>query len=147
MIHVYYAPWLQLQNWFKDRLWGHVFWDTFESKLCWQTGLRKIQFYVSNNRTPRAGPTFNWNIYINEKSWRSVYFGVVFSTEKSFYVHFLICGWLSRALVLGSFQCRGVLLLWNIVGQRPAVLAGAAGRVGCYFILFYFIFFFFFFFL
>ena len=22
MIHVYYAPWFQLQNWFKDRLWG-----------------------------------------------------------------------------------------------------------------------------
>ena len=26
-------------------------------------------------------------------------------------------------MVLGSFQCRGVLLLWHMVGQGPAVLA------------------------
>ena len=31
-------------------------------------------------------------------------------------------------MVLGSFPCRGVLLLWHIVGQGPAVLA--AGAVG-----------------
>ena len=39
-------------------------------------------------------------------------------------------GWLGRAMVLGSFQCRGVLLLWHIVGQGPAVLAAGAGLVG-----------------
>ena len=39
----------------------------------------------------------------------------------------IICGWLGRAMVLGSFQCRGVLLLWHIVGQGPAVLAAGAG--------------------
>ena len=35
-------------------------------------------------------------------------------------------GWLG-AMVLGSFQCRGVLLLWHMVGQGPAVLAGGVG--------------------
>ena len=34
---------------------------------------------------------------------------------------------------LGSFQCRGVLLLWHMVGQGPAVLATGAGWVGCIF--------------
>ena len=33
-------------------------------------------------------------------------------------------------MVLGSFQCRGVLLLWHMVGQGPAVLAAGAGWVG-----------------
>ena len=36
-------------------------------------------------------------------------------------------------MVLGSFQCRGVLLLSHMVGQGPAVLAAGAGRVGCFF--------------
>ena len=45
-------------------------------------------------------------------------------------------GWLGWAMVLGSFQCRGVLLLLHIVGQGPAVLAAGAGRVG--YILFIF---------
>ena len=39
-------------------------------------------------------------------------------------------GWLGWAMVLGSFQCQGVLLLLHIVGQRPAVLAAGAGQVG-----------------
>ena len=43
-------------------------------------------------------------------------------------------GWrLVRVMVLGSFQCRGVLLLWHMVRQGPAVLAAGAGRVGCIF--------------
>ena len=33
-------------------------------------------------------------------------------------------------MVLGSFQCRGVLLLWHMVGQGPAVIAAGAGWVG-----------------
>ena len=41
---------------------------------------------------------------------------------------------LGRAMVLGSFQCWGVLLLWHIVGQGPAVLAAGARHVGCFFI-------------
>ena len=45
-------------------------------------------------------------------------------------------GWLGRVMVLGSFQCRDVVLLWHMVGQGPAVLAAGAGRVGCYFIVF-----------
>ena len=40
-------------------------------------------------------------------------------------------GWLGWAMVLGSFQCWGVLLLLHIVGQGAAVLAVSAGWV-CY---------------
>ena len=42
----------------------------------------------------------------------------------------ILTGWLGWAMVLGSFQCWGVLLLLHIVGQWPAVLAASAGRVG-----------------
>ena len=35
-------------------------------------------------------------------------------------------------MVLGSFQYRGVLLLWHMVGQGPAVLGAGVGRVGCF---------------
>ena len=33
-------------------------------------------------------------------------------------------------MVLGNFQCRGVLLIWIIVGQGPTALAVGAGG-GC----------------
>ena len=39
-------------------------------------------------------------------------------------------GW-AGAMVLGSFQCRSILLLLHIAGQRPAVLAAGAGQVDC----------------
>ena len=42
------------------------------------------------------------------------------------------CGWLGWAMVLASFQWRGVLLLWHMVGQGPAVLAAGVGCVGCF---------------
>ena len=45
--------------------------------------------------------------------------------------HFTLHGWLSRAMVLGSFQCRGILLLRHMVGQGPAMLAAGAWSVGC----------------
>ena len=45
----------------------------------------------------------------------------------------LFFGWFCRAMVLGSFQCRGVLLLWHLVGQGPAVFTAGMGRVGCFF--------------
>ena len=32
-------------------------------------------------------------------------------------------------MVLGNFQCRGVLLIWIIVGQGPTALAVGAGGV------------------
>ena len=51
--------------------------------------------------------------------------------------HTNLRGWLDRAMVLGSFQCRGVLLLWHMVGQGPAVRAAGAGWVG--YVLFFFI--------
>ena len=45
-------------------------------------------------------------------------------------------GLLGRAMLLGSFQCRGVLLLWHMVGQGPAVLAAGVVLVG--YVLFFF---------
>ena len=39
-------------------------------------------------------------------------------------------------MVLGSFQCRGVLLLWHMVGQGPALLASYAGRGAVFFSFF-----------
>ena len=39
-------------------------------------------------------------------------------------------GWLGLAMVLGSFQCWGVLLLWHMVAQGPAVIAAGAGWMG-----------------
>ena len=45
-------------------------------------------------------------------------------------------GWLGWAMVLGSFQCRGVLLLLHIEGQGPVVLAAGAEWVGCIFFIF-----------
>ena len=44
--------------------------------------------------------------------------------------------WLGWAMVLGSFQYWGVLLLWHIVGQGPAVLAAGVRQVG-YFSFFF----------
>ena len=38
--------------------------------------------------------------------------------------------WFGWAMVLGSFQCRGVLLLLHILEQGPAELATSVGRVG-----------------
>ena len=46
-------------------------------------------------------------------------------------------GWLGWAMVLGSFQCWGVLLLLHIVGQGPAVFATGAGWVGYLFYIFH----------
>ena len=48
-------------------------------------------------------------------------------------------GWvgLGWAMVLGSFQCLGALLLLHIVGQGHAVLAADAGRVGFIFYIFH----------
>ena len=45
-----------------------------------------------------------------------------------------IPGWLGWAIVLGSFQCWCVLLILQIVGQGPAVLAAGVGRVAIFFI-------------
>ena len=44
--------------------------------------------------------------------------------------------WLGWVMVLGSFQCRGVLLLLHIIKKGPAVLAAGAGWVGYIFIFF-----------
>ena len=44
---------------------------------------------------------------------------------------------MGRAMALGGFQCRGVLLFLHMVGQGPAVLAVGAVRVGCFVFVFY----------
>ena len=43
-------------------------------------------------------------------------------------------------MVPGSFQCRGVLLLWHVARQGPAMFAAGAGRVGRFFFFFFFFF-------
>ena len=47
-----------------------------------------------------------------------------------------LSGWLGWAMVLGTFQSRGVLLLLRIIGQGPAVLVASAGLVGYIFYIF-----------
>ena len=42
-------------------------------------------------------------------------------------------------MVLGSFQCRGDVLLWHMVGQGSAVLAAGSGSVGYVFFFFFLI--------
>ena len=59
-----------------------------------------------------------------------------FSLRSKFTFLFESSRWLDRAMVLGSFQCRGLLLLWHMVGQGLAVLAASVGQVG--YIFFYF---------
>ena len=49
----------------------------------------------------------------------------------------ILYGWLGWAMVLGSFQCQGILLLLHIVGQEPAVLAAGAGRMNFIFYVFH----------
>ena len=48
-----------------------------------------------------------------------------------------VTGLLRWAMVLGSFQCRGVLLLLHIVGQGSSVLAAGAGWVSYSFYIFH----------
>ena len=43
----------------------------------------------------------------------------------------------TKTSMLGTFQCRHVLLLWHMVGPGPAVLAAGAGRVGWFFFFFF----------
>ena len=51
--------------------------------------------------------------------------------------HKAVCGWLGRAMVLGSSQGWGILLLWHMVGQGPVVLVAGAGWVGCFLCVFF----------
>ena len=53
------------------------------------------------------------------------------------WTHPIKSGWLGWAMVLGSSQCRGVLLLLHIVGQGYTVLAAGAGLVGYIFFIFH----------
>ena len=55
---------------------------------------------------------------------------------KSDCIHLSGGGGSGGAMVLGNFQCRGVLLIWIRVGQGPTALAvGAGGLFGYFFSL------------
>ena len=45
---------------------------------------------------------------------------------------------LGRAMVLGSFQCQGVLLLWRMVGQGACYACSRCGTGGLFFIYVFF---------
>ena len=62
---------------------------------------------------------------------------VCITIKDKFIKHLYNTGWLGWAMVLGSFQCRGVRLLLHIVGQGPAMLAAGAGRVSYNFHIFH----------
>ena len=82
-----------------------------------------------------------WCIYrVRRALCKSIFLSVFVLSAKS-HLHEIRNGcWWGRAMVLGSFQSRGVLLLWHMVGQGPAVLAAGAGRTGClYIFLFHFV--------
>ena len=52
----------------------------------------------------------------------------------------LLSGWLGRAMVLSSFQCRGVLLLWHMVGQGLLCLQQVRYGWAVFFFFFFFFF-------
>ena len=67
---------------------------------------------------------FSWIIFSLFMEKQNI-FSPIFSSE------FVVkCGNRINNMVLGSFQCRGVLLLLHKVGQAPAVLAAGAGWLG-----------------
>ena len=80
-----------------------------------------------------ASPALILYLYMKKESWN-------YWDQKKLYVcfrfpdffFFFFCGWLGRVMVLGSFQCWGVLLLRHIVGQGSAVLAAGVGWMGCF---------------
>ena len=43
-----------------------------------------------------------------------------------------------RAMVLGSFQCQGVLLLWHMVGQGACCACSKCGKGGLFIYIFFF---------
>ena len=46
-------------------------------------------------------------------------------------------------MVLGSFQCRGILILWHMIGHEPVVLAAGVERMAGLLVFFFFLFVFF----
>ena len=57
-------------------------------------------------------------------------------TYSNLSVYIYNSGWLGRAMVLGSFQYRGVLLLWHMVGQGACYACSRCGTGGLFFIFF-----------
>ena len=69
--------------------------------------------------------------FLQVQLWKMVNISGASHFAYSYFAYFPFCpGWLGWAMVLGSFQCWGILLILQIVGQGPAVLAVGAGRVG-----------------
>ena len=81
----------------------------------------------------------SWAANLGKVSKVQIALPAIFQERKK-WPHFkAICtGWLGWAMVLGSFQCRGILLLLHIVGQGPVVLVAGAGRVGYIYIYIFF---------
>ena len=100
--------------------------------LCNKTIIRGRNFLVQNDRLrKRPGPEIPEG---NPK--RPVAKRPGCETSRS-----EIYGWLGRAMVLGSFQCRGVLLLWHMAGACCA--CSRCGTGGLFFLFFFCCFFFF----
>ena len=57
------------------------------------------------------------------KCFKILFYEAVYSVNVSLWA------WLGRVMVLGNFQCRGILLVWIVVGHRPTLLAVGAGAV------------------
>ena len=83
----------------------------------------------------RSGPIYHEILKSNQGDFSGGFFAVKyqhFQCEQA-NCHYFNFGWLGRAIVLGSFQCWGVLLLWHMIGKGLAVLATGAGWVGYFF--------------
>ena len=70
-------------------------------------------------------------------TWR--YWTVSPDVTERFYLSLLNLWVVGSGDGAGKLPVPGVLLLWHMVGQGPAVLATAEGRVGCFFFIFFFI--------
>ena len=51
----------------------------------------------------------------------------IYTFSSYLYSYFIYISNFHRVMVLGIFQCHGVLLVWMVVGQGPTVLVIGAG--------------------
>ena len=122
--------------WHDDRCWSKIFCSTIPKPVYdFKVTVTDLKFLYCN--------FFTISVFLQSLQWILFVYGVMIEPCLMFYVvpspsqymalrsrSGTLSGWLGRAMVLGSFQCWGVLLLWQMVGQGPAVLAAGAGLVG-----------------
>ena len=101
-------------------------------KLCTHVDSGKMYRIYQNQAA--AAYLFLYSFFFLSNFQTLKVFVTLFSDEC--FVTLFSAGWLGCAMLLGSFHCRGILLLLHIVGQGPAVLAAGAGRVGYSFYIF-----------